>query len=383
MRKCDHCKVLKEEDEFNWKFQGLISLYDPPKFFVKDVFKQFYEAGISIKLLTGDFPETALSIASETGLTVGDGPVSGEQVMKATDDEINRIVRESHVFARMYPEAKVRVVNALIQDGNVVAMTGDGVNDGPALKAANIGIAMGEKGTQVARQSADLIVTDDDLRKVADAIRHGRRIFNNFKKAIRYIISIHIPIILIASVPLLLGWKYPNIFTPIHIIFLELIMGPTCSIFYEREPVEENIMKLPPRQKQAWMFEANEFLISIIQGLVITTGILIVYFFYTRNGHSLEEVRTIVFTTLIFANIFLTFVNRSFTETLTKTIRYENKLALPVLVISIGFLISIHMLPFVRNIFGMTIISTSQFLICFGTALVTVIWFELYKALKR
>ena len=160
-------------------------------------------------------------------------------------------------------------------------------------------------------------------------------------------------------------------------------MGPTCSIFYEREPVEENIMKLPPRQKQAWMFEANEFLISIIQGLVITTGILIVYFFYTRNGHSLEEVRTIVFTTLIFANIFLTFVNRSFTETLTKTIRYKNKLALPVLVISIGFLISIHMLPLVRNIFGMAIISTSQFLVCLSTALVTVIWFELYKALKR
>lgn len=238
------------QEDFKWKFEGLISLYDPPKFFVKEVFRQFYEAGISIKLLTGDFPETALSIASETGLKVMGKSVSGEQVMNATDEEIGQIVREAQVFARMYPEAKVRVINALIQDGNVVAMTGDGVNDGPALKAASIGIAMGERGTEVARQSADLIVTDDDLRKVAVAIRQGRGIFSNFKKAIRYIISIHIPIILIASIPLLLGWKYPNIFTPIHIIFLELIMGPTCSIFFEREPVEENIMKMPPQDER-------------------------------------------------------------------------------------------------------------------------------------
>ncbi|MGZ8536738.1 MAG: cation-translocating P-type ATPase, partial [Flavisolibacter sp.] len=287
------------QNDFNWKFEGLIGLYDPPKFFVKEVFKQFYEAGISVKLLTGDFPETALSIASETGLTYKGKCVTGEQVMNANDEEIKQIVRESDVFARMYPEAKVKVISALIKDGNVVAMTGDGVNDGPALKAANIGIAMGEKGTEVARQSADLIVTDDDLRKVADAVRQGRKIFGNFKKAIRYIISIHIPIILVASIPLLLGWKYPNIFTPIHIIFLELIMGPTCSIFYEREPVEDNIMKLPPRRKEARIFERNELLISIIQGIVIAIGILTLYHFYSNSGSSLAEVRTIVFTTLI------------------------------------------------------------------------------------
>ena len=283
-----------DQDNFKWKFKGLISLYDPPKAFVKDVFNQFYEAGITVKLLTGDFPETAITIAGETGLKFGEKYATGEEVMKVSDEELSRIAKEINIFARMYPEAKLKVIKSLIKDGNIVAMTGDGVNDGPALKAANIGIAMGKKGSEVARQSADLIVTDDDLRKLSEGIMQGRKISNNFKKAVRYIISIHIPIILIASVPLLLGWNFKNIFTPIHVIFLELIMGPTCSIFFEREPVEGYIMKVPPRKREAWLFEKGEFLISMIQGLVISCGILILYYSFMMQGSSLPEVRTLV-----------------------------------------------------------------------------------------
>src|SRR5207249_4875080 len=151
-------------------------------------------------------------------------------------------------------EAKLRVIDALKANGEIVAMTGDGVNDGPALKSADIGIALGKKGTEIAREAADLILTDDNLEKVVEAIKEGRKIFNNLKKAVRYIISIHIPIILTASLPLLLGWKYPNIFSPIHIIFLELIMGPTCSIFFEKEPVEKNIMLRKPRERDKVLF---------------------------------------------------------------------------------------------------------------------------------
>jgi len=371
------------QDDFNWKFKGLISLYDPPRPFVKNIFKQFYEAGIDVKLLTGDFPETAITIANETSMLHGSKYVTGEEIMKATPEELKRIARETEVFARMYPDAKLKVIKALIDEGNIVAMTGDGVNDGPALKAANVGIAIGQKGTEVARQSADLVITDDDLRKLADAIKQGRKIFANIKKAIRYIISIHIPIILTASMPLILGWKYPNIFTPIHVIFLELIMGPTCSIFFEREPVEEYIMRVPPRKKEAWLFQADEFLISIFQGFIIACGILVLYYLYMSKGASLREVRTIVFTTLISANILLTFIDRSFTETFLKTIRYKNNLAVPVIVLSIGFLACIHLIPFVREHFGMSVISINQFAISILTAFISVGWFELYKANLR
>ena len=367
-----------EQDDFDWKFRGLISFYDPPRAFVKTVFKQFYEAGIDVKLVTGDFPETALTIANETGLRHKGNYVTGEQIITASDEELKEFTKNK-IFVRMYPEAKLKLIKSLIDDGNIVAMTGDGVNDGPALKAADIGIAIGKKGTDVARQSADLIITDDDLRKLADAIKHGRKIFANIKKAIRYIISIHIPIILIASVPLLLGWKYPNIFTPIHVIFLELIMGPTCSIFFEREPVEEHIMRIPPRKRVSRLFDKNEFLISSVQGLVIACTILMLYYLFMFNGSSFDEVRTIVFTTLIISNILLTFTNRSYNETFLKTIRYKNNLVVPVIIFSLGFLVIIHSLPFVRQLFGMSSLSPNQFIICIITALISVGWFEVYK----
>jgi P-type Ca2+ transporter type 2C len=373
-----------KQDDFDWQLKGLIALYDPPKSFISHVFKELHEAGITIKLVTGDYPETALAIAEETGLTSDSNYVTGEEVIKASDEELQRLALKEIVFARMYPEEKLRVINALKREGNIVAMTGDGVNDGPALKAANIGIALGHKGTEVARQAADLILTDDDLQKLAEAIRQGRKIFTNLKKAFRYIISIHIPIIFTASLPLLFGWMYPNIFTPIHVIFMEIIMGPTCSIFFEREPVEEYIMKMPPRKKHAWLFTKEEIFISILQGLIITSGILLLYYVYMSSGFTLQEVRTIVFTTLVLSNIFLTFVNRSFHDTLLTTIRYKNNLTVPILFISLFFLAMIYWSPFVRGHFGMTVISAGDFIICVVTAFIAVGWFELYKAnLKR
>lgn len=198
------------------------------------------------------------------------------------------------------------------------------------------------------------------------------------KKAIRYIISIHIPIIITASFPLIMGWKYPNIFTPIHVIFLELIMGPTCSIFYEREPGDQNIMQLQPRDRMKGLFTSHEVLVSIVQGVVIGFGILSLYYIYMQTA-SLEVTRTIVFTTLVCGNIFLTFTNRSLTETIFKTMRYKNNLVLPVLIISLCFLLSILLVPHVQQLFGLAKISIGNFFICLATAFITVFWFEGYK----
>ncbi len=373
-------KVFPEtQDEFNWTFEGLLCLYDPPRKNIAQIIKQFYEAHIDVKLLTGDYAETAVNICRQTGIKFYIKYLTGDQVLSMNREELKKAVEEVSLFVRMFPEAKLQVINALKSNGHIVAMTGDGVNDAPALKASDIGIALGKKGTEMAKQAADLIITDDDLEKVVEAIRQGRKIFSNLKKAIRYIISIHIPVILTAAVPLLLGWKFPNIFTPIHIIFLELIMGPTCSVFFEREPVEENLMVLPPRKRTISLFESDELLISIMQGLMITIGVLWLYHFSMSNGASLSHTRTLVFITLIISNVFLTFTNRSFTQNFLKTIRYKNRLAPWVMLISVLFLALILLVPSIQSVFGLTTITFTELLMGAGIALAAVSWFEMYK----
>jgi Ca2+-transporting ATPase len=370
------------QDNFDWQFEGLISLYDPPKENIKNAFEQFYTAGIGIRLLTGDHGGTAVHIANQVGLKNNGRYITGDEVMQLPEASLQQVVNTTAIFARMFPEAKRRVVRALKANNETVAMTGDGVNDGPALKSADIGIAMGRKGTEIARQAASLILTDDNIEKMVEAIRQGRKIFHNLKKAVRYIISIHIPIILTASIPIVLGWQYPNIFTPIHVIFLELIMGPTCSIFFEREPVEADIMQVPPRQKTVSLFSGSELSVSIIQGVIIALAMLILYYVYMSQNYLLPYVRTLVFTTMVLSNILLTFVNRSFTETIFKTIRYKNSFALPVLLSSIAFLAIVLLVPAAQSLFRFTTIGFTDFLVCVATALAGVLWFELYKFIK-
>ncbi len=371
------------QDDFKWEFDGLLALYDPPKENVHMVFQKLYHAGIKIKMVTGDYMETAINIARQTGMKKVENAISGDQIMEMSNVELQKKAMELDIFSRMFPEAKLKLVEAIKANGQVIAMTGDGVNDAPALRSAHIGIAMGSKGTEMAKEAADLIITDDNLDKITDAILQGRKIYNNLKKAIRYIISIHIPIIFTASLPLLLGWEYPNIFTPIHIIFLELIMGPTCSIFYEREPAENNLMDKVPRPAKQNMFSARELLISIVQGVIITLGLLSQYYYYMKNNYPIEEVRTVVFTTLILSNIFLTFANRSFDESLNKTMRYRNSLVPYMLFISVFFLISILVITPFKNIFHLSSISFYRFLICLLVSLLSTGWFELFKIWKN
>jgi len=218
------------QQEFTFTFKGLLAFYDPPKPNIQSVFNDFNSAGIAVKIVTGDYAATTIAIARQVGLRGGEESLSGDQLMTLNDSDLIQKVAGINIFTRMFPEAKLRLINALKAHQEIVAMTGDGVNDGPALKSAHIGIAMGKKGTEIAKQAASLILIEDDLSKMVDAIAMGRRIYTNLKKAIQYIISIHIPIVLTVFVPLALGWVYPNIFSPVHIIFLELIRGQPVQL---------------------------------------------------------------------------------------------------------------------------------------------------------
>ncbi len=253
----------KTQQEFLFDFKGLIAFYDPPKENIKAVFETFYNAGIQVKIITGDNAATTATIAHQIGFKNIDKVLNGDDLMLMDEPTLKTKVMETSIFTRMFPEAKLRIIKALKDNNQIVAMTGDGVNDGPALKSAHIGIAMGKKGTEIAKQAANLILIDDDFAKMTDAIAMGRKIYINLKKAIQYIISIHIPIILIVFIPLALGWVYPNIFSPVHIIFLEIIMGPTCSIIYENEPMEDNLMLQKPRPLGTTFFNLKEITTSI------------------------------------------------------------------------------------------------------------------------
>jgi Ca2+-transporting ATPase len=283
----------------------------------------------------------------------------------------------------MFPEVKLKIIESLKRQNHIVGMTGDGVNDGPALKAANIGIAMGKRGSEIAKEASSLILTDDDFGKMVDAVAMGRKIYTNLKKAIQYIISIHIPIILTVALPLILGWMYPAIFTPVHVIFLELIMGPTCSIVYENEPLEKNSMVQKPRPITHTFFSLKELAISIFQGLAITVGTLFIYQLAVQKGYSEETTRSLVFTTLIFANLFLTLLNRSFYFSVLNTLRNKNVLLQIVIIATLALLAMILYIPSFSSFFKITPLDGMQIGWSVATAFVSVIWFEIYKWRKR
>lgn len=371
------------QQELKFQFKGLVAFYDPPKKNIFKVFESFYNAGIAVKIITGDNAATTSTIAKQINFRGADKIISGEELLKWDEDEVNEKVMEINIFARMFPDAKLRVLNALKANHQIVAMTGDGVNDGPALKAAHIGIAMGMKGTEIAKEASSLILIDDDLSKMVDAIAMGRKIYVNLKKAIRYIISIHIPIILTVFIPLALGWLYPSIFSPVHIIFLELIMGPTCSIIYENEPIEKNTMFQKPRPLTTTFFNIRELSISIFQGLMITVGSLFVYQFAIQQGFSETLTRTMVFTTLIAANIFLTIENRSFRYSIFTTIRYKNNLVLMIILITVLLTASLLLVPMFSHFFSLEKLSVFQLGVCLLTGCFSVMWFEVIKIWDR
>ena len=373
----------KTQQEFKFDFKGLVAFYDPPKANIKEVFETFYKAGIQVKIVTGDNALTTATIANQIGFRNSGKILNGDELMTMDDATLREKVMETSIFTRMFPEAKLKIIKALKENNQIVAMTGDGVNDGPALKSAHIGIAMGEKGTEIAKQAANLILIDDDFSKMTDAIAMGRKIYINLKKAIQYIISIHIPIIMIVFIPLVLGWIYPNIFSPVHIIFLEIIMGPTCSIIYENEPMEPNLMKQKPRPFTNTFFNLKEITISIIQGLVITLGLLFMYQYCIESDYTENATRTSIFLTLIASNIFLTLANRSFYYSVLTTLKYKNNLVGMIIGLTILVTASIVFIPVFRAFFMFDIVSPQQILWSTLVGFVAVFWVEFYKLYKR
>lgn len=376
-------KFPERQQELSFEFKGFLAFFDPPKQNIKEVLEAFYKAGILVKIITGDNAATTAAIAKQINFRGFGENMSGEELVLLADDRLADRVNNTNVFTRMFPEAKLRILNALKAKGHIVAMTGDGVNDGPALKVAHIGIAMGKKGSELAKEVSSLVLTDDDLSRMVDAIAMGRRIYTNLKKAIQYIISIHIPIILTVFLPLVLGWPYPSLLTPVHVIFLELIMGPTCSIIYENEPMEKNAMLRKPRALSRTFFNWRELSLSIIQGVVITLGSLFVYQYGVYHGYSETVTRTIVFITLVFANIFLTLVNRSFYYSIATTIHYKNPLIAVVIVVTLLLTVcTLYITPFAR-FFAFQMPGLFEFLFSVVIGFVSTIWFEGVKAWRR
>lgn len=373
----------KRQQDFSFRFKGLVAFFDPPKKNITAVLQDFEKAGIVVKIITGDNEATTRNIAAQVQFKNYRESLDGEELNKLSEPELDALVKQRNIFTRMFPEAKLKVIEALKRNQEVVAMTGDGVNDGPALKSAHIGISMGKRGTEIAKQASSMIITDDDISKMTEAIAMGRRIYSNLKKAIQYIISIHIPIILIVFIPLALGWVYPNIFTPVHVIFLELIMGPTCSIIYENEPIEKNLMLQKPRAFSTTFFNGRELTTSIIQGLVITAGLLFIYRNAVGAGASENVTRTMVFLTLISANIFLTLVNRSFHYSVLTTAGYKNKLVPVIICITIALMALLLLVKPLSSLFKFDSLQLAQVLICILTGFLSVIWFEGVKLRKR
>lgn len=360
---------------------GLVAFYDPPKAGMAKVLAAFYQAGVQVKILTGDNPVTTAYIARQIGLRDGDRIATGEQIMALDDNALLKEVGTITVFARMFPEAKLRVIRALKTLGEIVAMTGDGVNDGPALKAADIGIAMGRKGTEIARQASALILLNDDLGGMVTAIESGRRIYINLRNAIRYIVAIHTPLILLVFLPLALNWTYPVIFDPVHIIFFELIMGPTCSIVYENEPARKGLLKEKPRPATSRLFGLRELALSILQGAVIAIALILIYQIAVKAGQAENTTRAMIFIGLISANIALTITNRSYQGSHTESLIPDNKLVFYTLAITVALTVLIFLIPAVSELFRLSMPDTGKILFSIGCGMASVLWFEIYQLL--
>jgi Ca2+-transporting ATPase len=307
--------------EFKYEWIGLVAFADPLRKSVPRAVEECHAAGIRVIMITGDFPATALAIARQAGLPAHRAP-SGAELAALEPTALRAAVREASVFARIAPEQKLAIVKALLANGEIVAMTGDGVNDAPALKAAHIGIAMGSRGTDVAREAASLVLLDDDFASIVAAVELGRRIYGNVKKAMSYALAVHVPIAGMALLPLLAGW--PLAFGPVHIVFMELIIDPACSIVFEVEPAERDTMRRPPRPAAEPLFSVATMLSSLAQGAAVLAVIGGLYAYWQYTGVASAPARTMAFVTLIGGNLALMLANRSSSTSLRTTLKVRN-----------------------------------------------------------
>ncbi|ORC50301.1 ATPase [Burkholderia sp. A27] len=297
----------EKQHDFDFSFVGLVGLLDPVRPEVAGAIAQCQAAGIRVVMITGDYPSTARAIAAEVGID-GTRIVSGQEVAAMNDARLREAIKSIDVFARVKPEQKLRLVNAFRESGQVVAMTGDGVNDAPALKAAHIGIAMGLRGAEVAREVASLVLLRDDFAPIVSAIRLGRRIYANLLQAISYTVAVHIPMIAATMIPVFVGW--PPMLAPVHIVFLQLVIDPVCSVVFENEPERENLMRLPPRRAGARLLSNRAIVQGAAAGTVVAMLVLGLYAGLMAHDYPMPFARTLAFVSLVAGNVGLIFVIR-------------------------------------------------------------------------
>ncbi len=340
-------KIYENRDKYEYEFMGLVALADPIRREARQAVKTAVQAGIRVVMITGDYAETARRIGREIGIDC-ERVVTGSEFEEASEQERREIVKEVSIYSRVSPNAKLAIVNAMKQNGEIVAMTGDGVNDGPALKTAHIGIAMGKRGTDVAREASSLVLLDDNFASIVRGIRTGRRIFANLQKATAYIIAVHIPIILLSVVPVLFGW--PMILLPIHIVFMEFLIDPSCTFVFESEKESSNIMKHPPRKLNSSLFNRRNVLTSIVEGIVMTAVVVIANSHMIYLGWSENKTRAVTFMMVILFNVALILALSGI-----KSIKeaFKNKITpLTLLIVLIPvILMIIYSTPFMRTLF--------------------------------
>ncbi len=371
----------EEQHDFAFELVGLVGLADPIRPAVPGAIAECYSAGVRVVMMTGDHPRTASSIGRQIGLRAADEVVTGADLERLSDDELARRVRNVNVFARVAPEQKLRLVLALQKLGEVVAMTGDGVNDAPALKAADIGIAMGGRGTDVAREASGLVLLDDDFATIARAIRLGRRIFDNLKSAMAYILAIHVPIAGMTIVPVLFG--LPLVLMPVHVAFLHLIIEPACSVVFEVEPEAPDVMQRPPRDPRAPLYGKRLVGLGVIQGTVVLAILLTVFLVALVRGKGEAEARSLAFATLVVANLSLIFVNRSWHRSFLQSLRAPNKALWWVIGGGLGFLFLVLQVPVLRELFQFATLHADDLALTVGAGLLSVAWFEVVKSIDR
>ena len=308
--------------ELKLHFLGLTGLADPVRPAVPAALRECYQAGIRVVMITGDYAGTAQAIARQIGIAHPENVVTGLQLDTMSDRQLRDSIATTNIFARVVPEQKLRLVQALKANREIVAMTGDGVNDAPALKAAHIGVAMGRRGSDVAREAASLVLLDDDFTSMVAAIRLGRRIFDNIQKAMCYIVAVHVPTAGMALLPLLFGW--PLLFYPVHVVFLEFVIDPACSIAFEAEPAERNVMHRPPRPASSRLFDGWMVAAAILQGVAILVAVALLYAMVLADGIPEREARAMAFAAVVIGNIGLIIANRSRHATLTESLRRPN-----------------------------------------------------------
>lgn len=379
---CTSEEVYEDLECYELTFKGLVGLQDPPKEGVEEAIKLCKKAGIRVVMITGDYSKTAMAIGEEIGLKFTDKVIVGNEIDSLSENELCEVVKSCDVFSRVIPEQKMKIVKALKKNGEIVAMTGDGVNDAPALKSADIGIAMGQRGTEVAKEAADMILMDDNFTTIVKSVKDGRRVYDNIRKAMVYILIIHIPIAAMAMFAPL--FNLPPLLLPMHIMLLELIIDPTCSIVFEGEPAEANIMENPPRPPQEALLTRSLTIKVVLQGIIMFLAVFMPFHYMIDLGISSEYARSFSLITFIVANVTLVLVNRSNTELLYHLIKEKgSKVRLIVNSMALIMVFAIVYIPILNGFFRTEKIGIYPLIIAIVLGFISTGWWEIVKITRK